>query len=223
MVSPLGAKIFTVKASKLGRRWNTSFHKPAEFSLPCKAKPLGQLAQILRGISVPSRKYLDRSVKEGLLYIRISDIFDGQLTDKAAKYIPMKLWKLRLKAGDILLSVRGSIGKTALVPKTFEGAVPSSQLIVLRPYEHLIDRNYFFRILSSEVVQKQLERIKVGQFISHVSMAELRRLLIPLPPMQEQLRIVAKIEELDKRYRKTSREREKIKQEINRILKGEAS
>lgn len=219
----MGAKAFTIKASKLGRRWDVSFHKLTELSLPPKARYLGRLVQIVRGISVPSGKYLDYPTEEGLLYVRISDIINGQITDEAAKRIPAIFGKVQLKAGDILLSVRGSIGKVALVTRSFEGAVPSSQLVVLRPYEHLVDRNYLFRVLSSEIVQKQLDHLKVGQFISHVSIAELRHLIIPLPSLQDQLRIVSRIERLERRYVKTRGEREKIQQEINRIFEGEVS
>ena len=214
----MGAKIFNVKASKLGKRWDVSFHTLSELSLPRKAKRLEQLAQLARGTSVPSREYLDYSTKEGLLYIRISDISNGQIIGETAKRIPSIFSKVRLKTGDILLSIRGSIGKTALVTENFEGAVPSSQLVVIRPREHIVDRKYLFRVLSSKIVQKQLDYLKVGHVISYLTMLGLRRLLIPLPSLQEQVRIVNRIEKLEKRYVKTSEEREKIKQEMDRIF-----
>ena len=217
----MGTEIFTVKASKLGERWDVSFNKPFELVLPQKKNRLEKLANLTRGISVPSKEYLDYSSKVGLLYIRISDISNGRIIGETAKRISPILGKVRLKTGDILLSIRGSIGKTALVTENFEGAVPSSQLVVVRPIEHIVDRKYLFRVLSSIIVKKQLDHIQVGQVISYVTMRELRRLLIPLPPLQEQLRIVSRIEELEKRYAKTIEEREKIKQEINRIFEVE--
>lgn len=214
----MGAKIFSVKASELGERWDVSFHVLSELSLPRKAKRLGQLAQLKRGISVPSSRYLDYSVKEGLLYIRISDISNGQIFGETAKRIPPKFGKVRLRTGDILLSIRGSIGKNALVTKRFEGTVPSSQLVVIRPLKHVVDRKYLFRVLSSKIVQNQLDYLKMGQVMSYVTMVGLRRLLIPFPSLREQVRIAGRIEELEKRYVKTSEEKEKIKQEINHIF-----
>ena len=214
----MGAKIFSVKASELGTRWDVSFHALSDFSLPRKAKRLEQIAHLKRGISVPSREYLDYSVKEGLPYIRISDISNGQIFGETAKRIPPKIGKVRLKTGDILLSIRGSIGKTALVTKRFEGTVPSSQLVVIQPLEHVVDRKYLFRVLSSKIVKKQLDLLKIGQVISYVTMIGLRRLLIPFPSLPEQVRIAGKIEELEKHRAKTSEEKERIKQEINQIF-----
>lgn len=214
----MGAKIFSVKASELGKRWDVSFHVLSELPLPREAKRLEQLAQLKQGTSVPSSKYLDYSAKDGLLYIRISDISNGQIFGEAAKRIPLIFGKVRLKTGDILLSIRGSIGKTALVTEKFEGTVPSSQLVVVRSRKHVVNRKYLFRALSSKIVQKQLDYLKVGQVISYVTMLQLRRLLIPFPSLQEQVRIADKIEELEKGYAKTSEERERIKQEIDRIF-----
>lgn len=214
----MGAKIFNIKASKLGKRWDVSFHVLSELALPRKAKRLEQLAQLKRGISVPSSKYLDYSAKDGLLYIRISDISDGQIFSEAAKRVPPIFGKVRLRTGDILLSIRGSIGKTALVSEEFEGTVPSSQLVVVRPRKHVVNYKYLFRVLSSKIVQKQLDYLKVGQVISYVTMLGLRHLLIPFPSLQEQVRIADRVEELEKRHTKASEAREKIKQEIDRIL-----
>lgn len=212
------ARFFNVKASKLGNRWDVSFHTPYELSLPRTVKRLEQMAQLVRGVSIPSRKYLEYSTKEGCLYIRISDIINGQIVGKAAKRILPTLSKVWLIPGDILLSIRGSIGKTALVTEEFDGDVPSSQLVVVRPFKSLVDHRYLFRILSSKIVQKQLDHIKVRQAISYVTIHGLRQLLIPLPPLQKQKEIVDRIEELEKHQTKAFEERTRIKKEIDHIL-----
>lgn len=215
----MGAKIFFVKASKLGRRWDVSYHSLSKLSLPGKAKRLELLANLVRGISIPARKYLDDS-KKGLLYIRISDISNGQIIGHAAKRIPPTFDRVQLKSGDILLSIRGSIGKTATVSKEFEGAVPSSQLVVIRPLTDLVDRRYLFSVLSSKIVQKQLDRLKMGQVISYVTMLGLRSLLIPFPSLQDQIRIANRIEHLCelRKIAKTSDERERINHEIDQLF-----
>jgi len=219
----MGSKIFAMKASKLGRRWDPSFHMPIDVTLPRKSKSLGQLAEILRGISVPSREYLDESVEGGLLYIRISDIGRDGILGYAAKRVPKKYGRIQLKDGDILLSVRGSIGKAAFVSKHFEGAVPSSQVVVLRPHEHMVNRIYLLRALSSKVVQRQLDRMKTGAMISYVSIAELKKLLIPLPELKNQLKIIRKIDELEKRFKTTTNMRERLRQEMDKIFEVDAN
>jgi hypothetical protein len=186
--------------------------------MPGKNKNLGQLAEVLRGISVPSREYLDESAKKGLVYVRISDIENGVIVGYAARRVPRKYARIQLKEGDILLSVRGSIGKTALVSKQFEGAVPSSQLVVLRPSEYIVNRIYLLRALSSEVVQRQLDRIKTGAIISYVSIVDLKRVVIPLPELDDQLRIVRKFEELERQYEMTTEGWRRLRQEMDKIF-----
>jgi type I restriction enzyme M protein len=186
-----------------------------------RTRCLEELAEILRGISVPSKEYLEHPGEKGALYIRISDISNGRIVEETAKRVPDIFDRVRVEAGDILLSVRGSIGKVALVSKSIEGAVPSSQLVVLRPYKNLVKGNYLLRALSSRIVQEQLDHLKVGQFISYVPVGELRRLLIPFESLQGQLRIVNRIEELERRYTKAIEEREKIRREIDQVFEGD--
>jgi restriction endonuclease S subunit len=218
----LGSKVFVIRASQLGRRWDPSFHVPVDIVLPRKGKNLGQLVEMLAGISVPSREYLDESTKEGLVYVRISDINDGEIVGYAARRVPRKYARIQLKEGDILLSMRGSIGKTALVSKQFEGAVPSSQLAVLRPKEHVVNRIYLLRALSSEVVQRQLDRIKTGAIISYVSIVDLKRVVIPLPELDDQLKIVRKFEELERQYKATAKAGQRLRQEMDKIFRVES-
>ena len=60
----------------------------------------------------------------------------------------------------------------------------------------LTNREYLFYALMSPVVQKQCDNAATGTAQKTVGLNALRNLLIPLPPLAEQKRIVAKLEEL---------------------------
>jgi restriction endonuclease S subunit len=218
----LRLKTFTIRASELGNRWDPSFHMLDKLSLPQGSRNLGQLANILRGTLIKSKHYVESKSKKDSPYIRISDMANGRLVDYGMKRVPRKLAKQQVETGDILLSVRGSIGKTALVTNAFEGAVPSSQVVIIRPCDPSVDREYLFRVLSSRTVQRQLDRFKTGTIISYVSLTDVKRIGIRVPSLEEQKRVVQKIEELERKHKGVFQELEEIQQRIDEVLDGES-
>jgi type I restriction enzyme S subunit len=60
----------------------------------------------------------------------------------------------------------------------------------------LIDWDYLFYALESPIVQSQCDAVATGTAQKTVGLKSLRTMVIPLPPLAEQKRIVAKLEEL---------------------------
>lgn len=210
-------RIFAIKASALGRRWDVSSHKPLELDLS-GAEPLGKLCQILSGSKVSSRKYFEGPREDLTPYIRISNIVDGGLAEEGLKFVTKEILGPRVQVGDVLFSVRGTIGKTAIITEAFEGSVASSQLTILRPRRDLIDPNYLSRVLLSETVSKQIDRAKIGQFIPYISLGDLRRIFIPYCSLKEQLEIIKSINRLEKEAKKIGLMKKKLERRIKRIL-----
>lgn len=215
-----GAKIFRLEHSKLGMRWDIAFHRSSELALPKESRRLEQIARFEKGISVPSREHLVRLAEKAVPYIRISDISEGQIRIETTKRVHSRYGKIRVRTGDILFSIRGSIGKTAIVTQPSEGAIPSSQLIVIHPDENLVCRKYLYYILSSHIVQRQLDLLKVGTLISSIPFPEVRGLLIPVPSLKDQEILVCRIDEIERKYAKTSEKQEKVRQELERFFEG---
>ena len=214
---PSSKRIFTIRASALGRRWDVGSHMPLELDLS-RTEPLGKLCQILSGSKVSSRKYLEGPREDLTPYIRISDIVDGGLAEEGLKFVTKEIPGPRVQVGDVLFSVRGTIGKTAIITEAFEGSIASSQLTILRPRRGLINPNYLSRVLLSETVSKQIDRAKIGQFIPYISLGDLRRIFIPYCSLKEQLEIVKRINRLEKEAKKMGLTKKKLERRIKRIL-----
>lgn len=100
----------------------------------------------------------------------------------------------KIQAGDVLLCIRGSLGKFALTNKT--GGAIASSLVILRGDTKFIDPRYLSVIISSDLFKSYISEGQNGTAQPNLGAKTLGGFLIPLPPLAEQRRIVAKLEEL---------------------------
>ncbi len=97
---------------------------------------------------------------------------------------------------DILLNITGaSIGRCAVVPSTLVEANVSQHVAIIRLFLPEI-REFIHLSLISPLFQKVIEDVQVGVSREGLSMQRLRLFPMLLPPLAEQHRIVAKVDEL---------------------------
>ena len=100
--------------------------------------------------------------------------------------------KYLLENGDIVISRAGSVGYSNLIRNPKE-AIFASYLIRFKP---LIYEQYMAYFLESPYYWESISEKSLGIAIPNVNASKLKQVVIPLPPLPEQHRIVAKIEEL---------------------------
>lgn len=157
---------------------------------------LGYVAEIARGGSPrPIKEYLtDES--NGLNWIKIGD------TEKGGKFInsckekikPEGLKKTRMvHPGDFLLTNSMSFGRPYIT--NIKGCIHDGWLMI-SPYAGAFDQLYLYYLLSSVFAFKQFSDKVAGAVVQNLNSDKVAASCIPLPPLAEQHRIVAKIEEL---------------------------
>ena len=159
--------------------------------------PLGwAIAPVGDVCSQPQYGYTTRASNEGdLRLLRTSDITSGKINWETVPYCsenPDDMEKYILKDGDILVSRAGSIGVSHLVTNPQE-AVFASYLIRFKP---LIDAQFLAYFLQSPKYWVTIADEKLGIAVPNVNATKLRSIMVPVPPVREQRRIVAKIDEL---------------------------
>ena len=157
---------------------------------------LGEVLIIERGGSPrPIKDYLT-DAPDGINWIKIGD------TDKGGKFINSTLEKIKpegvkksrfVHKGDFLLSNSMSFGRPYIL--NIDGCIHDGWL-VLRPVIELFDKEYLYYILSSQMVYKQFCSRVAGAVVNNLNSDKVAITLVPVPPLAEQKRIVAKIEEL---------------------------
>ena len=110
------------------------------------------------------------------------------------KFNEMK--RFELNSGDLIMSCSGTMGKIAIVPDNIKRGIINQALLKLSPSSKV--STVFLKLwMQSENFQESLEKHSKGAAIKNVaSVAILKKIEIPLPPLPEQQRIVAIIDEV---------------------------
>lgn len=164
-------------------------------------KNLGEIAQLLRGVSYRKEDASDKNREGFVPILRATNIQDEKLIiDNDLVYVPSKYVKGEqyLKSGDIVVCMSSGskhlVGKTAQLIHEWNGSF-GTFCAALRPYATINAKlmSYFF---SSAEYRKFIREKSAGININNLKPSDFESLLIPVPPLPEQERIVAKIEEL---------------------------
>ncbi len=110
-------------------------------------------------------------------------------------YFESKMKGFELFPGDIIVSCAGTIGETYIMPEGIEQGIINQALMRMR----LMPSVYveYFLIYFNVILKQTARKSSKGSAIKNIPpFAELKSYLVPLPPLEEQKRIVAKIEEL---------------------------
>lgn len=133
------------------------------------------------------------------IYIRVTDMQDGTILDNDLHYVPDNVYPIIsqyiIKESNVYIVIVGStIGKVGLVPRKYDGMNLTENAARLSPV--LIDKRYLYYLLPANSIQNQfMDKTKqVGQ--PKLALFRLESTCLPLPPLAEQKRIVAKLEEL---------------------------
>ena len=158
---------------------------------------LGDVASVLGGKRIPAGRTLTTE-NTGYKYIRVSDMKNGSVSIDSLLYVPSDIYpsisRYIINKEDVYITVAGTIGRVGKIPQQIDGSnlTENADRLVFQ----FLDQDWLIRCLESQLIQQQIidATTKVGQ--PKLAIKRIQELLLPLPPVAEQKRIVAKIEEL---------------------------
>jgi type I restriction enzyme S subunit len=101
--------------------------------------------------------------------------------------------RTRLKGGEVLLAIRGSVGEVAVAPTVLAGANVSREVAVI-PVRDDVEPAYLMYLLASPAVARSIIVQVKGVAQSGINIADLRRIDVPLPSRERQMAIVCGIQ-----------------------------
>ena len=175
----------------------TEDEKPFDIPETWKWVRLGEIVTVLGGKRIPAGRQLTTE-NTGYKYIRVSDMKDGTVLLDNLLYVPSDIFpsiaRYIIYKEDVYITVAGTIGRIGKIPEEVNGAnlTENADRLVFSNLE----QDWLIKCLESNTIQFQITNVttKVGQ--PKLAIKRIQELLIPLPPLAEQKRIVAKIEEL---------------------------
>ena len=160
-----------------------------------QAKTLGETCQIARGGSPRPIQEFITDDPNGVNWVKISDATaSGKfIYETKEKIKPSGVSRSRLvKPGDFLLSNSMSFGRPYIMQTT--GCIHDGWL-VLSGYEQCFDQSFLYHLLGSPVVFEQFDRLAAGSTVRNLNIDLASRVSLPVPPLSEQHRIVAILDE----------------------------
>jgi len=164
------------------------------------ARKLGDLCEVITKGTTPTTLGF-QYVPEGMPFVRATNLgekfvdyrhdvlYIDSATDQA-------LQRSRIAAGDVLLAIAGTIGRSSVVPDGSPRMNCNQAVCIIRPSPE-VDRFYLKHWLGSADAVDQIKSSTVTGVISNLSLSQVRSLSMPLPSLPEQRRIAAILDKAD--------------------------
>jgi len=127
-------------------------------------------------------------IPDGVPYVRVVDMVDGGVDHDAvrrtAPEISQQYKRSVLLPGDLLMSIRGHVGRLALTPTELEGAnitQDTARLAIIGA-----EAEYMLACLRSESLQRWMRIFTKGAAVKGINLGDVKKIPIPLPDAEQQ-------------------------------------
>lgn len=140
-------------------------------------------------------------VDKGINFIKVESVSStGSFIPEKFAYINddchQSLNRSQLKVNDILFSIAGALGRIAVVSEDILPANTNQALAIIRlNKDKEVHPEYLANYFKSPLIIKQIEELRAGAAQQNLSLGQLKQLDIIIPPLEEQKRIVAVLDE----------------------------
>lgn len=144
-------------------------------------------------------------------------------------YISKEKFKLmiayQVKLGDLLISLVGTIGKVAIVPKYIEPGIINPRLLKITPKNEVLNSVFLAELIQHPSTQSSLNNVAHGGTMGVLNAGLLKKLSIPLPPLPLQQEFAERVKEIEAEKERQAEGRKKLGELFNslmqRAFKGE--
>lgn len=160
-------------------------------------KALGEIAEILNGDRSERYPKGNEICDQGVPFINAGHITNGKVDFSNMDYISTQKYNsmcgVKLQKDDILICLRGSLGKNAKI--NFSNGTVASSLCVIRTNKADVD--YLLFVFNSYYLTNFIKEENNGSSQPNLSATNLLSFLLPLPSLPEQRRIAAALSDID--------------------------
>jgi len=133
--------------------------------------------------------------------IQLADVGDGSYRDRSNRYLThakaLELGCTFLEPNDVLIArMPDPLGRSCIFPGDPKRCVTAVDICIVRTGTRGADHRWLIYAINSPAVRTAVASLQSGSTRKRISRRNLARIQLPVPPLAEQRRIVAKIEEL---------------------------
>ena len=177
---------------------------------------VGDVCDVLGGKRLPKgHVYSDN--KTTYPYVRVVDFKNMGIDITSLKYLKpettKEISKYTISKNDLYISIAGSIGRVGIIPEFLDNAYLTENAGKLCKIK--IDKKFLCHVLNSQYCQQQISTLTKSTTQPKLALFRIKEISLPVPPLNEQKRIVAKIEELFSLLEFVKQTLEKIEYRLN--------
>lgn len=136
----------------------------------------------------------------GVMLVRTTNVRGGRILLEGAKYVSegtYQEWARRCPPmpGDVLFTREAPMGEAGMIEEGMRLCM-GQRMMLIRPFPELLDPKYLLIALRDPGFKARMMKAAVGSTVKHLRVGDVESLWVPLPPPEEQRRIVAKVEHL---------------------------
>ncbi len=137
----------------------------------------------------------------GVICLRTSNLGKGEWIWTDTRFVTEDDYRERTKRSeilpdDIVLSREGTVGVLALVAEGMRVCM-GQRLVQLRTIESKLHPKFLLRLLVHDLAPERLGRLMTGSTSKHLNVRDLRKLPIPLPPLERQRRFADIVDSIE--------------------------
>jgi len=156
-----------------------------------EVKPLGQISIFENGDRSSAYPSGDDLVSEGVLFLSTKNIASDTLSLESCQYITedkyIALSRGKARNGDLIITLRGTLGSCCVFDCEHEKAFINAQMMIIRPGSG-VGNIFLHDLLVSKAIKNHLQSIGQGAAVPQLTAKQLKELMLPIPPIQEQKR-----------------------------------
>jgi type I restriction enzyme S subunit len=129
----------------------------------------------------------------GIRLITAKVVKSGRINEEPAEFIAENYYNEWMRRGlpklyDVVITTEAPLGEVGLIRDAGRVAL-GQRLILLRGKPQVVDQRFLHQVLQSSLVQSRIAARGTGTTVVGIKQSELRKVLLPLPPFEEQVRI----------------------------------
>ena len=189
-------------AEMTARKTQYSFYrdKLLTFNTPVEWKPMEKEFPFIRNGFVGTVTPYFTGEEQGVRYLEGTNIHDGVISDNEIIYVSkefhQKHIRNELKDGDILMVQSGHVGECAVVDDKYAGS--NCHALIIMSNAGRCNSRFVMHYLRSTEGKAGLKKITTGGTVKHILASNMKKFMIPVPPLDVQNRIVNVLDNFEK-------------------------
>ena len=189
-------------AEMTARKTQYSFYrdKLLTFNTPVEWKPIEKEFPFIRNGFVGTVTPYFTGEEQGVRYLEGTNIHDGVISDNEIIYVSkefhQKHIRNELKDGDILMVQSGHVGECAVVDDNYAGS--NCHALIIMSNAGRCNSRFVMHYLRSTEGKAGLKKITTGGTVKHILASNMKKFMIPVPPLDVQNRIVNVLDNFEK-------------------------